>query len=170
MVLDQGWRVRRATIDDSSSLAQLNQHVHVLHVEAEPSDFHDVEPADAQDFFAALFAGDEHVVFVALDAAGRAIGYVWAQDHQRPENPFTRAARTCYIHHVAVAPSSRGQGVGHSLMAAVETEALQRGIPRLALDHWTFNETAQRFFAGLGFQPYNVRMRRELHDEETVSR
>ncbi len=166
MTLDQRWQVRRATINDSSSLAQLNQHVHALHVEAEPGDFHDVDPADTREFFVSLFVGDEHVVFVAVDAAGQAIGYVLAEDHQRPETPFTRATRTFYIHHVSVAPSAREQGVGNSLMAAVETEARRRGISRLALDHWAFNETAQRFFASLGFQPYNVRMRRELsHDQ-----
>lgn len=162
MAPDQRWQVRRANVEDSSSLARLNQHVHGLHVEAEPGEFHDVEPADARSSFASLFAADEHVVFLAVDAAGSAIGYVWAQDHQPPENPFTRSARTFYIHHVSVAPGARGQGVGNSLMAAVEAEARQRGISRLALDHWTFNESAQRFFAGLGFQPYNIRMRRAL--------
>lgn len=166
MTVEQRWQVRRATIEDSSSLAQLNQHVHALHVEAEPGDFHDVDPADTQDFFASLFAADEHVAFVAVDAAGQAIGYVLAQDHRRPVTPFTRATRTFYIHHVSVAPDGRRQGVGNSLMSAVETEARQRGISRLALDHWAFNETAQRFFAGLGFRPYNTRMRRELSNDD----
>lgn len=47
-------------------------------------------------------------------------------------------------------------------MSAVEDEARNRGITRLALDHWSFNEEAETFFRGLGFEPYNVRMRRSV--------
>ena len=170
MVLDQGWQVRRAGVEDAVALARLNQHVHVLHAEAEPDDFYELDPADAVGFFASLFEGDANLVFVATDAVRQAMGYVWAQDHERPKNPFAKPARTMYIHHVAVAPSARGQGVGKSLVAAVETESRQRGISRVALDHWTFNETAQRFFVGIGFEPYNVRMRRELGGEDADAR
>lgn len=161
----EGCRSPRATL-----ARQLNQHVHVLHAEAEPEDFHEIDPADAVGFFDSLFEGDANLVFVATDAARQAIGYVWAQDHERPKNPFTKPARTMYIHHVAVAPSARGRGVGKSLVAAVEAESRLRGISRVALDRWTFNEIAQNFFAGLGFVPYNVHMRRELGGEDDDSR
>lgn len=162
MVGDKSWEVRRADIDDAQVIAELNQHVHILHAEAEPDDFYDIDPADAVGFFEGLFENGSHLLFVAVDAASATIGYVWAQEQERPANPFTKPARTMYVHHVAVAPEDRGRGVGKSLVAAVEDEARQRTISRIALDHWTFNESAHRFFSNLGFQPYNLRMRRDL--------
>lgn len=162
VVLEDRWQVRRADVGDAVALTRLNQHVQVLHVAAEPDDFHELDPAEAVAFFATLLEDPTHLVLIATNARQPAIGYVWAQDHERPTNPFTKPARTMYIHHVVVTPSARGQGVGRSLVAAVEAECRQRGITRVALDHWTFNEPAHRFFAGLGYVPYNVRMRREL--------
>jgi GNAT superfamily N-acetyltransferase len=116
-------------------------------------------------FFESLLEDQAHVLRMSVDASGEPTGYVWAQDQERPGSAFTKPARTMYIHHVAVAPEARGQGVGKSLVAAIESEARERGISRLALDHWTFNETARQFFTHLGFEPYNVRMRRELDVE-----
>lgn len=162
-------RVRHAEADDAVTIAQLNQHVHVLHVEAEPDDFRGLNPADAVDFFGSLLRDPKNVLLLSEDASGQAVGYVWAQDQVRPDNQFTKPARALYIHHVAVAPEARGQGTGKSLVAAVEAEARDRGITRIALDHWAFNEAAHTFFASLGFEPYNIRMRRRL-DADTVDR
>jgi hypothetical protein len=30
------------------------------------------------------------------------------------------------------------------------------------MDHWTFNEDAAAFFGSLGFENYNIRMRKDL--------
>jgi ribosomal protein S18 acetylase RimI-like enzyme len=144
------------------TLARLNQHVHVLHVEAEPDNFRGLNPTEAVGFFESLLQDEAHVLMLSVDASGEATGYLWAQDQERPGSEFTKPARTMYIHHIAVVPAARRHGVGKSLVAAIESEASERGISRLALDHWTFNEAAQRFFTSLGFEPYNVRMRREL--------
>ena len=160
-----GRRVRYATMDDAVTIAHLNQHVHVDHAQAEPDDFVALDPADAVEFFASLLEDRANVLLLSEDADGQAVGYVWAHDQQRPGNPFTKPARTMYIHHVAVAPGARGQGIGKSLVTAVEAEARDRGISRIALDHWTFNETARNFFFSLGFKPYNTRMRRRLDAE-----
>lgn len=163
-------RVRHAEADDAVTIAQLNQHVHVLHEEAEPDDFRALDPAHAVDFFRSLLGDRANVLFLSVDAGGQAVGYVWAQDVERPGSPFTKPARMFYIHHVAVAPEARGQGIGKSLVAAVEAEARDRGITRIALDHWTFNATAQEFFLSLGFESYNVRMRRRVDAEAPNAR
>lgn len=154
--------VRPAALGDAAAIVRLNRYVHDPHVAAEPADFRDVNSVAAHRFFGQLISRDEQVVLVAVDSDGQAIGYLWAQDQQRPENPFTQPTRTLYIHHVAVAPDARRRGAGAGLMAAVEAEAARRGITRLGVDHWTFNETAQRFFTAHRFEPYNVRMRRDL--------
>jgi amino-acid N-acetyltransferase len=49
---------------------------------------------------------------------------------------------------VAVSPDSRGQHLGHYLVAAAEAEAAEGGIASLYL----LTETAEAFFAALGYE------------------
>lgn len=152
--------VRRAGPGDESLVASLNRHVHDLHVAAEPQEFHPAEVGEVQAFFAAVLASPTHLVFVA-ESAGP-IGYIWADELHRRRNAFKNERHLVYIHHIAVAPEHRRTGAGAALYRAVESEARERGLTDLALDHWSFNNDAAVFFRKLGFQNYNVRMRTGL--------
>jgi ribosomal protein S18 acetylase RimI-like enzyme len=153
--------VRRAQGDDASTVAVLNRHVHGPHVSSEPRQFHATELDEVTAFFAAVLADQESVVFLA--EGDEPLGYVWAQEVARPRTAFTNENRLMYIQHLAVAPQARRCGLATALCRAVEDEARQRGIGDLALDHWSFNETAAAFFSRLGYEAFNVRMRRSLH-------
>jgi GNAT superfamily N-acetyltransferase len=153
--------IERAGVEHAPVIAELNQHVHTLHVEAEPGQFRALTPEDARPTFATMLQDNDPVVFVAT-RDDRSVGYIWAEEVQRPDNPFTSPWRVLYVHHIAVAPEERRSGVGRALVAAVADEGRRRGVNSLGLDHWSFNETAARFFEALGFEPYNVRMRRDL--------
>lgn len=154
-------RIEHAGVEHAAVIAELNQHVHALHVDAEPDQFHHLTPEEAAPVFAQMLRDREPVVYLAVSGE-RWLGYIWAEEAQRADNVFTKPFRTLYIHHVAVAPESRHSGVGRALVDAVADEARRRGLPSLALDHWTFNESAARFFQALGFEPFNVRLRRDL--------
>jgi len=154
-------RIEHAGVEHAAVIAELNQYVHALHVDAEPDRFRDLTPEEAEPVFVSMLRDRAPVVYVAA-SDDRWIGYIWAEQVQRPENPFTKPFRTFYIHHIAVTPEARHSGVGRALVDAVADEAQRRGVSSLALDHWSFNEDASGFFRALGFEPYNVRMRREL--------
>ena len=68
-----------------------------------------------------------------------------------------------HLNHISVDPRFRRRGVGRSLYSAAEAEARSRDIEQLAMDHWTFNVDAAAFFGSLGFESFNVRMRKSLH-------
>lgn len=154
-------RIERVEPHEAAVIAELNQHVHGPHVDAEPDEFRTVTPDEAVPTFVAALADPAHTFFLAT-LGSQAVGYVWAQELERPENPFTQPARSLFVHHIAVSPDARRAGVGRALMDAVEDEARRRGITRLGLDHWSFNADAARFFEALGFEVYNVRRRRRL--------
>lgn len=154
--------LRRAGVDDVVSVARLNQHVHVLHVDAEPEVFRPMSPEEAERFFASYLDDASHLFYVWMNPADEAVGYIWAEHQESPASPFKKQRQTVYIHQIAVDPQVRGHGVGQALVAAVEEEARRRGVSQLGVDHWTFNESAEAFFESLGFEPYNVRMRRDL--------
>lgn len=142
------------------AVAKLNRHVHDLHVAAEPADFHVTEAVEVEAFFAMVLSNPMHLVFVA--EASEPVGYIWADEMHRPRNAFTNERHLAYVHHVAVDATHRRAGVGSSLLRAVESEARARGLADIALDHWSFNSEASAFFSSLGFESYNVRMRRSL--------
>jgi ribosomal protein S18 acetylase RimI-like enzyme len=75
---------------------------------------------------------------------------------------LTQPVRSLYIHHIAVDPEWRQMGIGRALVLGVEEEAAKRRIERVALDHWIFNKDAQAFFGSMGYEAFNVRMRKNL--------
>lgn len=154
------FEVRRAHPSDAGVIADLNRYVHEDHVAAEPEQFHSTDPSELERFFERELALPDHIAFIA--AGSRPLGYVWAQELDRPRNEFANAIRLIYIHHLAVAPPARRLGVATALCRAVEEEAARRGIRDAALDHWTFNVAAAEFFKRAGFSDFNVRMRKRL--------
>jgi hypothetical protein len=42
------------------------------------------------------------------------------------------------------------------------------GVAQVVLDTWSFNTAAQVFFAGCGYEHYNVRLRRRLPSSRTT--
>ncbi|MGW0230373.1 GNAT family N-acetyltransferase [Actinopolymorpha singaporensis] len=64
--------------------------------------------------------------------------------------PSERPARAEVVH-VRVHPALRRRGVGRGLMAAVETEAAQRGFTEAWLDTATNMPEAMAFYEGVGY-------------------
>lgn len=96
-------------------------------------------------------------------ADGSPVGYLWLEDQSRPASPFKNPTHVLSLNHISVDPQFRRLGVGRSLYRAAEREAEERGVNRLEMDHWTFNEDAAAFFGSLGFESFNIRMRKQLH-------
>lgn len=153
--------VRRAQRADASAIAQLNNYVHDLHVEAEPYDFRETDPSEIRMFFELIIDAPNHVVLLAM-RGGDPAGYLWIEDQARSASPFKNATRVLSLNHISVDPGFRRLGVGRALYSAAEREAQRLGVHRLVMDHWTFNEEAAAFFASLGFESFNIRMRKDL--------
>ena len=153
--------VRRARRSDASAVAALNDYVHDLHVEAEPYDFRQTDPSEVRRFFEFILNAPDHVVLLAA-ADDAPVGYLWLEDQARPKGPFKNPTRVLSLNHIAVEPQFRRLGVGRALYLAAEREAQQLGVSRLVMDHWAFNEDAAAFFRSLGFENYNIRMRKDL--------
>jgi len=154
--------VRVASDADISVIVRLNRDVQQLHAELEPAFFKsqtDVEEVSA--FFAAKLALPENHLRLA-DGDDGPSGYVWFEVQTRPETPLTLARKRVYIHHVSVQASARGRGVGSALLRQVEAEAIAGGVTNIALDTWSANELARRFFEARGFTQFNVSLGKRL--------
>ncbi len=57
-----------------------------------------------------------------------------------------------WIYYLAVEPKLQAQGLGREMMAAMESQLLQRGCPKINLQIRRENQDVIRFYESLGFQ------------------
>ena len=153
--------MREAGAADVELLGRLNEVVQQVHHDALPRRFKSPDSAAATAALARQVARPEVVAFIAEDDA-EALGYAVAEELRTPGTDLVVATSAVYLHHLAVVDAGRRRGVGRLLVSTVEEEARRRGVDEVRLDYWSFNEPAQRFFAALGYAPYNVRARRSV--------
>jgi ribosomal protein S18 acetylase RimI-like enzyme len=149
--------VRQASEADAGWISSLNADVQEIHAAALPGLFK-APSADSfpPEMVAALIRAPENLIFLAeLDV--EPVGYAYAEVIRRPETAFRTAQEMVHLHHISVRPAHRRKGIGDALIRSVRAAAGDHGISLLAVDVWTFNEAARRFFRRQGF---NTRIER----------
>src|SRR5262249_19313448 len=97
-------------------------------------------------------------VFVAVDAAGRVVGWTHVVPRlQLEESPFAELAG------LVVADGVRGAGVGASLLQSAEGWAVENGFARLRVRSNVVRERAHRFYLREG---YRERKRQAVFDKD----
>ncbi|MGI8313946.1 N-acetyltransferase family protein [Halobacillus mangrovi] len=135
---------------DCALIAELNKHVHKLHVELYPTYFKPYNYEQMKAFFEDMVNHPQFVFFV-LEAEGEARGYSWVEIRKHSENPFKKAYTSIYVHQISVEESYRKKGCGQKLMKAVERLAETHGASEIELDYWIDNKEAKRFYEKNGF-------------------
>jgi aminoglycoside 6'-N-acetyltransferase I len=108
---------------------------------------HDEHLAD----MAAQVASPRWAQFVAYSASGQAVGLAEAALRTDHVNG-TESSPVPFLEGMYVAPQARRQGVGASLVAAVERWAREMGYRELASDARLENEVAHAVHRALGFE------------------
>jgi ribosomal protein S18 acetylase RimI-like enzyme len=153
---------RRAASPDSFTLSRLTMDVQRLHAEHHPGIFKTPEREDfAVAFFEKLLSDPAVTIFIAEDQ-GTAAGCIVCKVIDRPENPFTFAARTLLIDQISIRPKAQGKGAGRALMEQAELLARELDVARIHLDSWDFNLGAHAFFERMGYQKFNFRFWKHL--------
>ena len=154
--------LRAATEADLPDLVRLNAYVLDLHARHEPGHFKpssdDPGPAD---MFRKLLA-DAAACLVVAEEGEAVVGSFYAQDVAREESWIRPASRTFMLEHLVVDPAFRRKGIGQALINRFFDEARTRGIFRVGLFCWNFNEDGRRFFRRHGFAELHARYEREL--------
>ena len=154
--------VRPAAAEDIETIAALNSVVQAFHATRNPDYFKvDPKPRDVADLLADHFRQPSHRVFLA-SIRDRAVGYVWCEVQDIAASALTHRLRRLFVHHVAVAEGARRRGVAAALLDEVDALARGRGIDRVDLSAWDFNEPARRLFAKRGYVPFSTNFSRTL--------
>ncbi len=162
--------VRPADERDVPALVALNRVVQALHAEAEPSVFRPRDDLPGIEAFHRMALGGEGLHTFVAELGGEVVGYASLEVQRRRAHTFAWAHSRLYVHQVSVDPGCRRRGVGRALMDGVDALATELSLPEVALDTWTFNAEARRFFEALGYSVYNLRFRKDVAKDGDGSR
>ena len=149
----QAVTVRYAELPELPRVNELRMMVSELHAEGRP------------DVFRVGFCEElQHRVYQAFESPGADVivacveneprGFAVVQYIDKPESAYMRAQHFYHIEEFGVDERYRRCGIGTALLCFCKAQAKHRGFDRVTLDVWTFNESAQKFYAAAGFQPY----------------
>lgn len=119
----------------------------------------------SEDFAVASFdqlLAEPGVSIYLAEEDGQAIGYIVCKSMERPETPFTFAARYLYIDQISVRPAAQRLGAGAALIKQAQSLAKELDISKMLLDSWDFNTEAHAFFESLGVRKFNYRFWRDI--------
>lgn len=152
--------IRSATDSDIPQINRLREQVNSLHVEGRPDIFKPGFCQELQDHAAWYLQSENNEIFVD-ERDGEIAGMVMVDYISRPETPYGYAREFCHIAEICVDEKWRRKGVAHELMEHVRTEARKRGMKRIELDVWAFND-ALGFYEAEGFRVFRRFMECDL--------
>lgn len=155
----------RGTVEDLDDLRPLWLALRTHHHEVAPElgpvrDDDDTWSRRRAQYEGWLTTDPRHLVLIARDDDGRAIGYAfglvvdadsatWASD----------GVQVLEVETLSVLPEARGEGVGRRLLQGLRDEVAARGYDRLALTVVAANRDALRFYEREGLTPEFVYLR-----------
>ena len=104
----------------------------------------------------AQIADGSAIVYGCLDG-DELLGYIWAY------RISFRDEDRVYVSEVHVSEKCRGQGIGHLLLATVEAEAREMGVPALSIHAEADNAGAIRLYEREGYRMERVQLRKPLN-------
>ncbi|MGC9467116.1 MAG: GNAT family N-acetyltransferase [Anaerolineae bacterium] len=155
-------KIRRAMLADFRALSQLFEEVDRLHREALPDLFQQARGAPREmAYIRSLIVGRDSDIIVAVND-GQIVGCVVLMIRDAPKIPILVPLQYVMIDTLVVVPDARGGGLGRQLMASAEQWAHERGIDRVELNVFEFNEGARAFYEKLGYETLSRRMVKRL--------
>ena len=154
--------IRIAVEADMQAVYALNDVVQGLHARARPDLYKAVvEEAGRKALFEKARTDADWRLFVA-DLSGVIAGYVATERIEKPDSPFRCAHVEGHIHHICVRADQRRSGVGRALATHAADELRRRGVDRLTVSAWAFNEASLGLFRSIGFAPAVVTLEAEV--------
>ena len=141
--------IRLADARDAEQINILRKAVNDLHVEGRPRHFKAGFGSELREHIYIYLAGGFGYAAVA-EEEGKIVGMVMVDYIDRPESPYRYAERFCHIAEICVEKDRRRMGVGKRLLDFVKQDAREKGLSRIELDVWAFND-ALEFYESEGF-------------------
>lgn len=152
--------IRLAEIRDLDAINELRRQVNDIHVKGRPDIFKPGFSKELRDHAEWYLSSDNNEIFVD-EQDGRITGMVMVDYISKPESPYGLAREFCHIAEICVDKKYRRKGIAHNLMERVKEEAKQRGLNKIELDVWAFND-AIAFYEEEGFKAFRTFLEYDL--------
>lgn len=150
--------IRDATMQDYPAMCELFEEGDHLHREALPDIFRKPRGAPREETVIRAFVTDPEIGVLVAEEGDQVIGCLIVMVRKAPEYPILVPLRYAMIDVIVVRRDHQRNGVGRALMHRAETWALARGIDRVELNVFEFNQEARAFYERLGYTTLSRRM------------
>ena len=145
--------VRFAKEEDLERVNELREAVNDVHVAGRPDIFKPGFNDELRNYIYEIWNAENKDIIVA-ERDGIICGYACVQFIDKPESPFMNARQFYDVDEFGVDEAYRRQGVATELIEFIKEDVKRRGISRLELNMWEFNEGALAFYEVVGFKTY----------------
>ena len=150
--------IRRATKNDIEGLNKLLLQVLMVHHNGRPDLFKANTKKYTDEELFAIIADDNQPIFVAVDEDDTVLGHAFCEFQCHLNSHILTDVKTFYIHDLCVDEDKRGQHIGKALYEFVVDYAKQNNCYNVALNVWSCNESAMKFYESCGLVPQKVGM------------
>ncbi len=145
--------VRFAGREDLEAVNVLRREVNDLHVAGKPEVFKPGFSDELRDYIYVIWDDPQKDIVVA-EESGVICGFAVLSHIVRPENPFMYQRDFLDIDEFCVASAYRRHGVATAMIDFIRDIAKERGIRRIELNMWEFNQDALAFYEAVGFTTF----------------
>ena len=153
--------IRFAKENELARVNELRKQVNDLHVEGKPEIFRAGFNDGLRDFIYKIWKDPEQKIVVA-ELNGVVCGFAILHHIHRPENPFMRERDFMDVDEFCVDKEYRRQGIATKMISFIRNYTKEKGIKRLELNMWEFNQDALAFYEAVGFKTYRRYMEMEM--------
>lgn len=152
--------IRKALPKDLAEINELRRQVNDIHVQGRPDIFKPGFCKELQDHAEWYLTSEDNDIFVD-EQEGMITGMIMVDYITKPESAYGLAREFCHIAEICVDKEHRRKGIAHDLMERVKEEAKTRGLNKIELDVWAFNN-ALSFYEAEGFRPFRTFLELDL--------
>lgn len=145
--------VRFARREELEAVNVLRREVNDLHVAGKPEVFKPGFSDELRDYIYVIWDDPQKDIVVA-EERGVICGFAVLSHIVRPENPFMYQRDFLDIDEFCVASAYRRHGVATAMIDFIRGTAKERGIRRIELNMWEFNQDALAFYEAVGFTTF----------------
>ncbi len=155
-------KIRAAQEKHYQQVCALFRALDEYHVHLAPNLYQPVDgPPRTQAHYTRLITNPDGYFFVAETEDGL-VGFINGAVDGTPPYPMFKPKRFVGVTNLFVQASQRGSGIGLALLQQAREWGLSQGVTAMRLDVIADNETAMRFYEGLGFSQVRSTLEVEL--------
>ena len=149
--------IRFAKGQDVPGIIKLLQQVGRVHHEGRPDLFRSNAQKYGPSQVLEMLGKSDTPIFVAVEGE-QVLGYGFCMIEQYQQHSVMNDRITLYIDDLCVLEECRGKHVGSAIYKKILEYAKWRGCYNVALNVWSCNEGAMKFYENMGLKPQKVGM------------